>query len=515
MPRAVNAGRRFCGARVQGSASGMPGVRPSSRSETLLPTLSAAASALGASPAEAATVSVYLRATAALYGSIIFWYGAWTQLDVGWSQDGYGWAIDSAGVNGTHDIPWCVGSGLPFNPRRDGAYVLMGTAVLVLTDSLYSNAGVGSHCWSPPRLRRCAESAPGVFSIIRVFAALFGSVLLWLGWYNLVNNDLCFTQLVRTIPTVGQYLRYKFQLLLSVVLLASTDTFYAVSGVDVPAAESLATTQHSGLLGAVDSVNAALDKVNSDSALSAQAEAFVRATVTVFAQTLLFSGAYGVLETQCWIEPCDGNVWREMFYCATGLALFFSADAFLSSSLVEIDEEEQRSTSSGETETQRAEADTQRASDELPSHASLVLRSSAALTGAVMHNTGVWTILDLYLSPHWATCSSPDGASTGRVSCQARNLGLTTVGVLLLCASGTLYSNASVSPLATLQVPSHRSNAVAQRQRRELLRARLRRAAKRAHIVSSMGRTQPIKVNALLDAERTMDAGSLQSALLQ
>ena len=335
---------------VRGSGMASAGVRPSPHSSTLLPTLSTAAAALGASPTEAATVSVYFRAVAALYGSILFWYGAWTQLDVGWSQDGYAWAIDRDGVNGTRENPWCVGSGLPYNPKRDGAYVLVGTAVLVLTDSLYSNAGVGSHCWSPPRLRRCAESTPGVFAVVRVFAALFGSVLLWLGWYNLVNNDLCFTQLVRRIPTVGQYLRFKFQLLLSVVLLAATSTFFAVSGVDVPAAESLATgeAQHSSLLGAVDSVNVALDKVNSDSALPAQAEAFVRATVTIFAQTLLFSGAYGALETECWVEPCDGNVWREMFYCATGLALFFTADAFLSNSLVETGDEEQRPTSSGE-----------------------------------------------------------------------------------------------------------------------------------------------------------------------
>lgn len=502
---------------VRGSGMASAGVRPSPHSSTLLPTLSTAAAALGASPTEAATVSVYFRAVAALYGSILFWYGAWTQLDVGWSQDGYAWAIDRDGVNGTRENPWCVGSGLPYNPKRDGAYVLVGTAVLVLTDSLYSNAGVGSHCWSPPRLRRCAESTPGVFAVVRVFAALFGSVLLWLGWYNLVNNDLCFTQLVRRIPTVGQYLRFKFELLLSVVLLAVTSTFFAVSGVDVPAAESLATgeAQHSSLLGAVDTVNVALDKVDSDSALPAQAEAFVRATVTIFAQTLLFSGAYGVLETECWVEPCDGNVWREMFYCATGLALFFSADAFLSNSLVETDDEEQRPTSSGERETQRAEADTERGAAELPSHASLVLRCSAALTGAVMHNTGVWTILDQYLSPHWVTCSSPDGASTGRVSCQARNFGLTAAGVLLLCASGTLYSNASVSPLATLQVPSHRSNAVAQRQRRELLRARLRRAARRAHIVSSMGHTQAIKAKAPGAERRVEPAGSLQSALLQ
>lgn len=140
----------------------------------------------------------------ALYGSIVFWYGAWTQLDVGFSQDGYPWASDPDGVNNTAENPWCTDSGLPYVPKRDAAYVVIGTVVLIATDSLYSNAGVGGACWVSPRLSGCAESA-SIFGLLRVFAALIGSVLLWLGWYNLVNNDLCFTQIVRNIPHVGRY----------------------------------------------------------------------------------------------------------------------------------------------------------------------------------------------------------------------------------------------------------------------------------------------------------------------
>jgi hypothetical protein len=306
-------------------------------------------------------------------------------------------------------------------------------------------------------------------------------VLLWLGWYNLVNNDLCFTQIVRQIPHVGRYLRYKFQLLLSVVLLAATSTFYAVSGVDVQVPKSLATWDQS-LLGSVYTLNAHLDKVDHQSPLGAQARAFARANVTIFAQTMLFSGAYGSLETECWLEPCTGNVWREMFYCAAGLALFFSSDAFLSNSLVET-EDDHPPVSQG------TDASSDGRSTEAPSRAGLVLRCSAALTGAVVHNTGVWTILDLYISPHWETCSSADGVSTGRVSCQSRNLGFVLTGVVMLCLSGTLYSNASVSPLATLQVPSNRSSAVALQQK-EQLRERLRRAAKRSRLVAGLGQTQ-------------------------
>jgi hypothetical protein len=33
-----------------------------------------------------------------------------------------------------------------------------------------------------------------------------------------------------------------------------------------------------------------------------------------------------------------------------------------------------------------------------------------------MHNTGVWTILDLYTGEAWVTCASVDGESTNQVS---------------------------------------------------------------------------------------------------
>lgn len=283
------------------------------------------------------------------------------------------------------------------------------------------------------------------------------------------------------------------------LLLVATSTFYAVSGVDVPAPKSLAALDQS-LLGSIYTLNAQMDEVDHQSPPSAQARAFVRANVTIFAQTMLFSGAYGSLEIECWLEPCDGNVWREMFYCAAGLALFFCADAFLSSSLVEMEDEE-RFASQGSGGDQRSTA--------APSRAGLVLRCSAALTGAVVHNTGVWTILDQYVSKHWETCSSVDGASTGCISCQSRNLGLVVVGVTMLCASGTLHNNASVSPLATLQVPSHRSSAVAQHQR-EQLRERLKRAAKRSRVVSSADREHA----GVRDTHGRLDEGSRHVTLV-
>lgn len=92
----------------------------------------------------------------------------------------------------------------------------------MLTNALFANAGVPGQCWTaPPELTgagratgRSAVAWQRVFGAGRLLIALLASVLLWLGWYDLVNNDLCFTELVRSVPYFGKLLRFKFQLAL-------------------------------------------------------------------------------------------------------------------------------------------------------------------------------------------------------------------------------------------------------------------------------------------------------------
>lgn len=110
--------------------------------------------ALGASERDVVTATTYAKAALALYGSIIFWYGTWTQLDTGFR---YRWASDQS--HGEHN-PWCDGADLPFNPRRDACYVLVGSALLVLTDALYANAGIDGNCWAVPELLPRGAAAP-------------------------------------------------------------------------------------------------------------------------------------------------------------------------------------------------------------------------------------------------------------------------------------------------------------------------------------------------------------------
>ena len=198
--------------------------------------------AVGASREDVTTATMYLKAVAALYGAIIFWYGAWTQLDVGYTQLGYSWANQSTPSPErctnivAHDKAAIFP--LPYNPRRDAAFVLLGSLVLVLLDALYANAGIPGNCWAMPRalqLKRvldCPNQQPAgdaatadlglarrawreALSLIRALIAISASVMLWLGWSNLVNGDLCLTQVERRLKIgqfqVGHLLRYRFQ----------------------------------------------------------------------------------------------------------------------------------------------------------------------------------------------------------------------------------------------------------------------------------------------------------------
>ena len=338
-------------------------------SEILAASAGALERSIGATQKDVADVMVYLKAVTALYGSIVFWYGAWTQFDVGFSQLGFRWATGAADGSSSGAGPWhrplCATDGVPDTTSRDVGYVLVGTAVLVLTDSLYANAGLPGSFFAPPAevvigdgwARWCLFEA---FAFLRVLVSILGSVVLWLGWYDLIANDLCLTDAVREVPYVGHLLRYRAEIAFALLLMWGTSTLFAVSGVyaeepeaaaaaalgdaEQPgngaagaaaagaAAPSSALPSHAQPDGTIDhlsDINTELNAVDSSSSFHMQAYAFLRANVSIFAQSVMWLGAYGWLETECWFEPCEGVLWRELFYCSVGLALFFASDAFL------------------------------------------------------------------------------------------------------------------------------------------------------------------------------------------
>ena len=173
--------------------------------------------------------------------------------------------------------------------------------------------------------------------------------------------------------------------------------------------------------------------------------AFLHAMVALIGQNFMWYGVYELCEEVCWFEPCDGSVWRELFYVVLGLAMFFASDAFLGQTFVAEAYDDEH--------VQQA-----RSIQSTISGAGLAVRCFVALIGAMVHNSGAWTLFDVHLGSAWAVCSTAPAlrdppASTDSPVCIARNVGFTVVGLVMLEVSGTLYSNAAVSPMSTLQVP--------------------------------------------------------------
>jgi hypothetical protein len=413
--------------------------------------LAATAGAIGATKTDLANVRVYIKAVTALYGAIIFWYGSWTQFDVGFTQLGFQWATGIEDGSSGGPRLFCDNDGVPDTTARDVGYIMVGTAVLVLTDSLFANAGLPGSFFAPSPnvvikdgwVRRCLFDA---FAFLRVLVSILGSVVLWLGWYNLVANDLCLTDALREVQYIGHLLCYRAEIVFALLLMWATSTLFAVSGVYVEEPDTAAwvevpgdaeppetaavvaaatkssahpsTQAQSG--GATDSLtytNSELNAVDRSTSAHVCACTFLRANVSIFAQSVMWLGAYGWLETECWFEPCDGVLWRELFYCSVGLALFFASDAFLDNSMIDEAYEQDEYEIAKESKASRA---------------SFAARCMVALAGSVAHNTGVWTILDEYVnSESWRTCSSSDGASHGAISCSVRNLACMTLGTHL------------------------------------------------------------------------------------
>ena len=89
---------------------------------------------------------MYFKATLALYGSIIFWYGAWTLFDVGFSQLGYSWAEGVYNGSLAPEVCDVDHTGVGYTMTRDVWYIVIGTIGLILMDSFYANAAMPGEC---------------------------------------------------------------------------------------------------------------------------------------------------------------------------------------------------------------------------------------------------------------------------------------------------------------------------------------------------------------------------------
>ena len=122
------------------------------------------------------TAKALLLATLTLYGSQLYWLGAWTMCDVD--------MVVTAGVAESHE--------------RDVLMTVGGVAGLVLLDRWYEEAGIpgsfwwsadGRLCgrWAPPPVRATSPLGKALYAA-STLATLGCSILFWVGIFNLVDD---------------------------------------------------------------------------------------------------------------------------------------------------------------------------------------------------------------------------------------------------------------------------------------------------------------------------------------
>ena len=353
---------------------------------------------------ECDSVKRNLGAAVAVYGGILFWYGAWTLID------------DS--------LVAVRPSQLVLFHARD---LLIGALLLIATD-VYFQVGCVDGSFAPefwgPWLSRRLAGWPTSFFVVqqaRVAVALIGSVLTWHGLYSLLyelpregslaaalGGDVLAARLVKCCAALG----------VGMALLPASGTLLAVAGLPPMFSEP--------------PKGCALGR------------AFVAATCCTAGQVVLWWGGYELFTSWCPGEELSGrsqicppiDPWKSLTLLALGLAAYFGTGTFVAAAFHDDD-------------AQTA------ASPVAPRRHTLVLtlRCVVVLLGAIAHNTGVWVLVDSAFELRRRSRRGCYWRGTHEEwPCFVPSLLLTLLGYLLLLLSRSAAGNVGVYDLTPTPV---------------------------------------------------------------
>ena len=236
-------------------------------------------------------IRFYVRSMCSIYGSILFWMGCWNLLTERFSR-----RITEAD-DGPESFQIIEASG-----AREIGYTSVGFSLLLITDTLYGNAGLRGG-YLPPKPIFVSRW----FTVARCTVGLLGSVLFWTGTYDWIDSYTWPPSLLREIVYA----------LIGLFLLFLTKTFlvmafvYPPKGVQPP-------------------------KIVADfhSPLQQHIFVIVRCVVSIIGQNLIWLGVWNTLEYYS-----ESLVWREACYATLGLFLFVISNNF-DASQDDLDQEE-------------------------------------------------------------------------------------------------------------------------------------------------------------------------------
>eukprot|EP00053_Salpingoeca_punica_P003996 m.46477 g.46477 ORF g.46477 m.46477 type:complete len:399 (-) comp12544_c0_seq1:321-1517(-) len=237
---------------------------------------------------------VYARAFLALYGSIIFWIGAWDLITES--------RVLSARRSG--ELPRQHWEAIIHGRAREILCLVLGYLGVVLADTHYGNAGLSGTWWPISFYRIRSPALRFVVKALRLGVAVGSMLALWIGVYNVIEAYVLDNTRLRNYIFLG----------VGFVLLCATSTLYHFSFV-LPAGEDE-------------------DVPSSRSPPMVHLSMTLRASISIVAQNLVWVGAYDLLE-----EEAAG--WhRELFYWALGLMLILMTSITIEHSWIETEYKE-------------------------------------------------------------------------------------------------------------------------------------------------------------------------------
>jgi hypothetical protein len=328
------------------------------------------------------TILVNARAAIAMHSSILFWVGAWNLLSE---------PMNDSNGNTIYLI-------IQPNLYREIIFFTIGVLLLIITDTLYGNAGMPGTFFP----ETCHWNKAMV--IFRIVFGLIGSVFTWAALYNILDGYTLPASLAKDL-VAG---------LIGFIGLAITDTFYDMAFVYPPGTNSD-------------------DIITSKSSLKQHVKAASRALLSIIFQNFVWMGSFNVLEY--YLEP---SLWREVTYAVTGIFLFWATNSFVPNSWIIVGKDGNMTQLSNinlldiDTENSEKIVLEEYVVPHVPTFA-FYARAIIALAAQVMHNTGIWVIFDTYLFE----------------STVLRNCIYMLSGLTMLWVTGVLLANASITPLIT------------------------------------------------------------------
>jgi hypothetical protein len=335
-------------------------------------------------------VKLHGRAALAMHASIMFWVGACNLL--------------SESLHFAHKESWIL---MEASLERELLYLTVGILLLLVTDTLYGNAGLpGSY------LRDMSHWKDTRYIVVRTVASLIGSVLAWTGMYNLLDlhvwHNVGHTLSVEELAagevhqhTASVTREITFLVVGIVGLLFITRTFFEMALVEEQSPVN--DTPHS--------------KYSFEQHLAASA----RALLSLLFQTCVWCGGYNLLQLDS-----HASIWRELCYLFGGIYLMMITDTFVPNSWIVLTETLDFERNS------KVDLDLETPSVGRKQENSVFLyaQAFAALAGQIVHNTGTWVLLDYHLS----------------LDSVERNFIYIIVSMIILLMTGVLLQNAGVYP---------------------------------------------------------------------